>query len=264
MRTSLPSILAMIAAAPTLGAITFTSIQRGTMISLYVGSSTDWTVDSPATPFADFNSSLSRTLDVAAGKAEAKAFQNSSVSSTGVFTHGGSSVYITPAGLCSGASTESMLNLAFTITTPTPFTLSGFINTWGDVEARGVIRKGDIIIAGADHVTGWTPLDSSGTFAPGDYTITVAGNSFAGSCTGEVSANATFMFALQVIAAPACPGDFNSDGQVDDADFTIFAPAYDELIVPPANALCDLNSDKLVDDADFVLFAIAYNELLCP
>lgn len=68
-----------------------------------------------------------------------------------------------------------------------------------------------------------------------------------------------------VVLAP-CPGDLNNDRVVDDADFTIFAAAYDILTCPAAPAPCpaDLNADTVVDDADFVLFAEAYNALVCP
>ena len=31
---------------------------------------------------------------------------------------------------------------------------------------------------------------------------------------------------------PGCPSDFNSDGLVDDADFSIFVIAYDALLCP--------------------------------
>ncbi len=65
-----------------------------------------------------------------------------------------------------------------------------------------------------------------------------------------------------------CPADLNSDGQVDDADFVLFAVAYDLLDCAdasmPAGCPSDLNDDAAVDDADFVIFVEAYNELLCP
>jgi len=64
-----------------------------------------------------------------------------------------------------------------------------------------------------------------------------------------------------------CPADLNADHVVDDADFGIFAPAYDTLdCADPAMAIgcpADLNSDGFVDDADFVLFVAAYDVLLC-
>lgn len=67
---------------------------------------------------------------------------------------------------------------------------------------------------------------------------------------------------------PSCPGDLNGDDQVDDADFVIFAAAYNTLDCAdpamPAGCPADLNGDGVVDDADFVLFVAAYNELVCP
>lgn len=65
-----------------------------------------------------------------------------------------------------------------------------------------------------------------------------------------------------------CVGDLNGDGLVDDADFVMFAAAYDILVCPtdPRFTCCpaDFNGDGLVDDADFVLFVNGYNDLLCP
>ena len=81
--------------------------------------------------------------------------------------------------------------------------------------------------------------------------------------------NGTIDFPANVLplAAP-CSGDLNGDGFVDDADFVIFAEAYNLLdcadpTMPPG-CPADLNADGFVDDTDFVLFASAYNELLCP
>jgi hypothetical protein len=65
-----------------------------------------------------------------------------------------------------------------------------------------------------------------------------------------------------------CPADLNADGQVDDADFVIFAAAYNILdcadpSMPPA-CPADLNGDGAVDDSDFIIFVAAYNSLICP
>jgi len=66
----------------------------------------------------------------------------------------------------------------------------------------------------------------------------------------------------------ACLGDLNNDGFVDDADFVLFASAYnlldcaDPSMAPGCPA--DLNRDGFVDDSDFVIFVGAYNELVCP
>lgn len=60
-----------------------------------------------------------------------------------------------------------------------------------------------------------------------------------------------------------CAADFNCDGVVDDLDFQIFTVAYDALVIPPANPVCDINDDNLVDDMDFQSFVVAYNDLFC-
>lgn len=68
-----------------------------------------------------------------------------------------------------------------------------------------------------------------------------------------------------VVVRPAsCVCDLNYDAFVNDADFSIFAIAYDQLICPGITCSGDFNFDGLVDDADFSLFAVAYDELLCP
>lgn len=70
------------------------------------------------------------------------------------------------------------------------------------------------------------------------------------------------------VSAPACPGDLTSDGFVDDADFVVFAAAYNLLVcvdpLMPPGCPADLNGDASVDDTDFVLFATAYEALVCP
>lgn len=71
-----------------------------------------------------------------------------------------------------------------------------------------------------------------------------------------------------VFVAVVCPADFNNDWIVDDADFVIFASAYNILdcLDPsmPPGCPADLNGDGFVEDTDFVVFAAAYNMLLCP
>ncbi|MBX3380381.1 MAG: hypothetical protein KF805_09805 [Phycisphaeraceae bacterium] len=66
----------------------------------------------------------------------------------------------------------------------------------------------------------------------------------------------------------SCPGDLNSDGLVDDSDFTIFVVAYNILDCAdpdmPPGCPADLNQDGVVEDTDFTIFVAAYNELLCP
>lgn len=69
-------------------------------------------------------------------------------------------------------------------------------------------------------------------------------------------------------AGEPCPADLDPDGMVEDADFVVFAGAYNTLdcVDPamPADCPADINLDGFVDDADFVLFVSAYDVLLCP
>ena len=71
-------------------------------------------------------------------------------------------------------------------------------------------------------------------------------------------------FVTWVPAGISCPADFTGDGFVDDSDFVIFAAAYDQFTIPPADPAADLTGDGFVDDADFVVFAAAYDQFACP
>lgn len=75
-------------------------------------------------------------------------------------------------------------------------------------------------------------------------------------------------FSAEFDFVPGCAADLNRDAFVDDADFVLFARAYNvlECLDPamPADCPANLNNDLSVDDEDFVLFATAYNELVCP
>lgn len=70
------------------------------------------------------------------------------------------------------------------------------------------------------------------------------------------------------VSPNSCPADLNGDGSVDDADFVLFAFAYNLLDCAdpsmPAGCPSDINDDGAVDDADFVVFLAAYSELVCP
>lgn len=77
-----------------------------------------------------------------------------------------------------------------------------------------------------------------------------------------------FLVRAEGTTAPACTGDLNADGVVDDTDFVTFAAAYElfDCSAPnmPVPCASDLNQDAFVDDADFVLFAAAYEQFVCP
>lgn len=71
-----------------------------------------------------------------------------------------------------------------------------------------------------------------------------------------------YIFDSTVYLSPltlTCPADLNGDGVVDDADFTIFSVAYNNLDDPRG----DLNGDGITNDDDFTLFAPAYDNYYC-
>jgi len=109
--------------------------------------------------------------------------------------------------------------------------------------------------------TNTTPLVLSITDArPADsarYRVVVTGD-----CGSGASSPA------QVTVLDSCPADINGDGIVDDADFVLFAAAYDLLDCSdpgmPSGCPSDIDADALVDDVDFVLFVAGYDALVCP
>lgn len=91
----------------------------------------------------------------------------------------------------------------------------------------------------------------------GAYTLVAA------SACGDATSTSA-----QLTVHPACPGDINGDGLVDDVDFSLFARAYDLLLCTdpamPPGCPSDLNQDSIVDDQDFGIFVIGYDALVCP
>ena len=86
------------------------------------------------------------------------------------------------------------------------------------------------------------------------------------------SQNATVAFDNFMFDTPrlptSCPGDLNGDTVIDDADFVVFASAYNVLDCAdpamPSGCPADLNVDGIVDDSDFSFFVVAYDAVLCP
>lgn len=131
-----------------------------------------------------------------------------------------------------------------------------------DLAELGYDGVSDIKIAGfIETVGGFTITNQVFGELPASY-----GDLPTGSNVGVASATdfATIPGKQWVTAYETCPADLNNDTFVDDADFVLFAAAYNELIAPSRWALGDLNGDGFVDDADFVIFAGAYNDLICP
>jgi hypothetical protein len=87
-------------------------------------------------------------------------------------------------------------------------------------------------------------------------------------CTFDFGCNQVASAAAElIVSGSCCPGDLLLDATVDDADFQMFALAYDLMLcadaaMPPGCA-ADLNRDGVVDDADFAIFVQAYDEVGC-
>jgi len=108
---------------------------------------------------------------------------------------------------------------------------------------------------------------SNGIIVSGSATQTLTLSSIVGASTYSIGCTVTSCSGVAAATSATikvCSADFNCDAQVDDSDFVAFAAAYNELIIPPADPLCDLNGDEFVDDSDFVLFAASYDALICP
>ncbi|MDX2118245.1 MAG: hypothetical protein SFY96_08705 [Planctomycetota bacterium] len=192
------------------------------------------------------------------GTAEAQAWQDSSVTPTGIFMHAGSWATATPVDQCAGGMGEAMGMINFHISVPTTFTLTGFMNASGDTEARVTIKDASgTLLAGVENVVGWQELTGSGTLQPGDYFFTAAGNSFVSSCPSRpgpkaASSNVTYIAALSFAELPQCPADFNGDTFLDFTDFDDFVAAFEAGL-----ASSDFNGDGFLDFTDFDDFVVA-------
>jgi len=246
--------LSLLATVPAM-AVNYTSAQRGTMVSAYVGSFSDWTATVPPSAFAEFHAAINRKVEIASGTSESQAWQDSSISATGIFMHAGSYSTATPVDQCAGGMGETTATIGFTIVVPTAYTLNGFVNASGDTEARVTIKdKNDVLIAGVEGVNGWIQLSGSGTLQPGEYVFNAAGNSFLTQCTPTLgSASVTFIAALNLVEPPACRADFNNDGFLDYTDFDDFVGAFEA-----GQAIADFNGDTFLDFTDFDEFVGAF------
>ena len=146
------------------------------------------------------------------------------------------------------------VTMAVPFTFGTPFTLGVYaVGRSGMRSSSGVSGNSTALVEGA--VVRWGGIEN---ILAGSTSVTAT--STVVSATGKNWGPATF-------PPDPCTGDLNNDGVVDDADFSIFAVAYDLLDCAdpamPVTCPADLNRDGLVNDDDFQVFVLAYNELLC-
>jgi hypothetical protein len=152
-----------------------------------------------------------------------------------------------------GKNVNGTVTYAVPFTFGTPFSLGVYVNC----------RAGQRSSGGFD-----TPCTSNATLSQFNWNGITSIYAGATPVSGSTVISGTGINWGQPIEPNTCPADINGDTFVDDADFSLFAAAYNILDCAdptmPAGCPADLNSDGLVDDADFVLFAAAYDALLCP
>jgi hypothetical protein len=263
MKTGFVAVLSCAVVAPLAGAqLVLTSDERALVVEAAGSIQTAF----PAPAFSAFNREISRDVPSGGGNGKARAAQISAVSASVLSATGSSSAesLAGPAN-CVLSQTTSEYRIAFKVLTPVEYLLAGAVEGAQFRLAEPV--DGAIHLVQAQPGTS-VPYAFSGVLKPGrSYTVLAQSSHLANACAGTFfSLEGEYTLSGSFVSLPPCPGDLNFDRVVDDADFALFAPAYNELLCPNPPLFCDadLNSDGFVDDADFAIFAPAYNELVCP
>lgn len=220
----------------------------------------------PAPPYSAFNRDISKDVPSGGGNGKARATQSSTVSASAMNATGlGSATANAGPGNCILSQATSDFRILFKVTTPVQYSFDGSVD--------GAQFRLAETISGAVHLVqapagSPTPYAFTGVLKPGrNYTVLAQSSQLANACNSvSFSIEGTYSLNASFVSLAPCPGDLNFDRVVDDADFSIFAVAYDILLCPNPPLPCDadLNADGFVDDADFVIFSAAYNELICP
>jgi hypothetical protein len=169
-----------------------------------------------------------------------------------------------------GTPAFSLLGLLYSQPTPLASIITTFGGSADDLAGvfgnpSGTLPSGPTTVVFRQNGSiGTTPasiqFNLTGSFsATGVVTFTID----AVTITPTLAGGLVFTSGQATISAVTCLADLNFDNQVDDADFILFVPSYNDLLVPQAQTAGDFNGDSQCDDADFQIFAAAYNELLC-
>ena len=89
-----------------------------------------------------------------------------------------------------------------------------------------------------------------GSIAMGTHTATLHVSNLARTAAGlfrVLVSNACGSVTTPSAPLHLCSSDFNCDGLVESQDFELFVVAYDEVLVPPAEARFDINEDGVVE-----------------
>lgn len=232
------------------------------------------TIKQPLVPLVVFNQTVEAESIQPTGTARGQASQNSTLSVSGISASGSATPFAEAtdsSGLLFGGSGTSVFKVSFTPDADGIIDLQGAFTSSGGTNPEFVLRLEAESSTLVSSTTGGAFDVSSLIFTGVTYTLDVSVKisafAFYFASPVSVQANASFTLAASTRGA-TCPGDLNADGFVDDADFSLFAVAYNTLdcadpaMVPGCPA--DLNADGLVDDIDFTVFAPAYDALICP
>ncbi|MBN8599021.1 MAG: hypothetical protein J0L78_15215 [Planctomycetes bacterium] len=263
MRSVVLGVVACGLAAPMAGAqLVLTSDQRAMIVE--AAGSIQTAFPSPA--YAPFDRTISRDVPSGGGNGKATSQQTSTVTASAMIASGSSSAEsIAGAGNCVLSQAANDFRITFRVTVPVQYAFDGAVD--------GAQFRLAETVSGAVHLVqaspgNPTPYAFTGILKPGrNYTVLAQSSQLVNACNGaSISIAGSYSLNASYLALAPCPADLNFDRLVDDADFSLFAPAYNELLCPGAPLPCDadLNADGFVDDADFSIFAAAYNELLCP
>lgn len=196
---------------------------------------------------------------------------------------GGATILITTSAFATKTSPACVADFIMTNAIPASYLAAGKLafedgpTIWWSVAWGGAAYTGSQSLSVTNDADGNAGAPFAGVLPSGSTTALMYNGIASGGSTTN-AANYVLTSGAAVfknnagtnftVIIPACPGDLNSDGFVDDADFVLFASAYNILDCSdpgmPSGCPADLNKDGFVDDADFVLFAGAYDALVCP
>jgi hypothetical protein len=175
------------------------------------------------------------------------------------------------SGTVVGTPQFSLLGLLFPTAVPLSQAIQTLTGSPADLDTVLGNPSGGFPVGGVPQV-----LSGSATVLTQEVTVTatltvgVGSNGVARFSVSDVAiapaavGGLRFVTGSVTLTAIGCIFGLNFDGVVDDADFQLFVPDYDTLVLAAAQTGGDFNGDGLCDDADFQLFVVAYDTLLCP
>ena len=175
------------------------------------------------------------------------------------------------SGTVMGTPQFSLLGLLFPTAVPLSQAIQTLTGAPADLDTVLGNPSGTLPFGGVPQV-----LSGSGTVLTQEVSLTatltvgIAAGGIASFSVSDVAITPAavgglrFVTGAVTLTAIRCIWDLNFDGLVDDADFQLFVPDYETLLLAAPQTGGDFTGDGLCDDADFQVFVGAYDALLCP